>query len=359
MISMNNTIKQLQNEKKRKIRSMEMKEVKRYIERNVAYYYSHYVNFEDVYNSSDVIVDENKNDAMMFQKSFNENIDLILESIQESYSEPSVKQMRLNYVLAVLFQSINENLMLNHEKETKLLKKMFDDIQESIVLQNSITGLIVGFVSFVNTTYSLLDHVKSMLLSLYQLVSIYDVDDMMFNSLNMSFKALFIDFHMNYVCCKKNNIQDILDVMSNGKFSVDDIVESKETLILYHDAVDKLSEIDNDFLLLVKDDDLFSFPKMYLKKFSIDESVVYDLKQFDIDYVIESDDIVDGLFDDDVVSDEYKQMELLEKKYNVSLLFEVGASDDAMTGASVTGAIAVDDADINDMNIDELEEMLL
>ncbi|MBE6513393.1 MAG: hypothetical protein E7Z75_09705 [Methanobrevibacter olleyae] len=356
---MNNTIKQLQNEKKRKIRSMDMKEVKRYIERSVAYYYSHYVNFEDVYNSSDVIFDENKKDAMMFQKSFNENIDLILESIQESYSEPSVKKMRLNYVLAVLFQSINENLMLNHEKETKLLNRMFDDIQESIVLQNAITGLIVGFVSFVNITYSLLSHVKSMLLSLYQLVSIYDVDDVMFDSLNMSFKALFIDFHMNYVSCKKNDIQDFLDVMSNGKFSVDDIVESKETVMFYHDAVDKLSEIDDEFSLLVKDGDLFSFPKMYLKKFSIDESVVYDLKQFDIDYVIESDDIVDGLFDDDVVSDEYKQMELLEKKYNVSLLFDVGASDDAMTGASVTGAIAVDDADINDMNIDELEEMLL
>lgn len=97
---MNNTIKQLQNEKKRKIKSMEMKEVKRYIERSVAYYYSHYMNFEDVYNSSDDITKTTEN-AMKFQKSFNENLDLIIESIQESYSEPSVKQMRLNYVLAV------------------------------------------------------------------------------------------------------------------------------------------------------------------------------------------------------------------------------------------------------------------
>jgi len=354
MMYMNNTIKQLQKEKIRKLKDMSMKEVKQYIERNVAYYYSHYIDFESIFTSSDKEIDEINRDAESFQKSFNENIEVIIKNIKENYSiESTQKQGQINYIIAILFQAISENLMLNHEKETEMLKKMIDDIQENIVLQNAITGLIVGFVSFVNTTYSLLDHCKSMLLSLYQLVSIYDVDDVMFNSLNMSFKALFIDFHMNYVCCKKNDIQDILDVMSNGKFSVDDIVESKETLILYHDAVDKLSEIDNDFLLLVKDDDLFSFPKMYLKKFSIDESVVYDLKQFDIDYVIESDDIVDCLFDDDVVSDEYKQMELLEKKYNVSILFYVETSD------VESGLIAVNDAEINVGNIDELEEMLL
>lgn len=256
-------------------------------------------------------------------------------------------------MLAVLFQSINDNLVLNHEKETEMLMNMVNDIQKSIVLQNAITGLIVEFVSFVTKTYSLLNHVKSMLLSLYLLVYLYDVDDMMFDVVNSSFKALFLDFHMNYVRCKKNNIQDMLDI-SNGGFSVDDFVESNETKLFYHDAVDKLSKIDDEFLLLVKNDDLFSFPKMYLKKFSINESIVFDLKQFDIDYIIESDDIVDGVFDV-VVSDEYIQMELLEKEENISLLFDVGASDDA----SCYSGISIVDADINDMNIDELEEMLL
>ena len=349
---MNNTLKQLQKEKERKLKEMSMNEVKQYIERNVAYYYSHYVDFELTYTSSDDEIDERNKDAESFQKSFNDNIDLIIKNIKESYSLDSTqKQVQVNYILAVLFQSINDNVMLNHEKETIHLKKIFNEIQESIVLQNSITGLIVGFVSFVNTTYSLLSHVKGMLLSLYQMVSVYDIDDVMFDSFNSSFKVLFRDFHMNYVSCKKNIIPK--------NFSVDDIVESETTRKFYYDAVDRLSEIDDEFLLLVKDDDLFSFPKMYLKNFDIDNSVVYDLKQFDIDYVIDSDDIVDGLFDsDDVVCDEYNQMELLEKKYNVSLLFDVGSSDDAVTDA-IDVATIPSDADINDGNIDELEDVFL
>lgn len=356
---MNTTLKQLQKEKERKLKQMSMNEVKQYIERNVAYYYSHYVDFELTYTSSDDEIDERNKDAESFQKSFNDNIDLIIKNIKGRYDLDSTqKQVQVNYILAVLFQSINDNVMLNHEKETIHLKKIFNEIQESIVLQNSITGLIVGFVSFVNTTYSLLSHVKSMLLTLYQMVSVYDIDDVMFDSFNSSFKVLFLDFHMNYVSCKTSNIQDMIDVRDDGKFSVDVIVESDSTRKFYYDAVDRLSEIDDEFLLLVKDDDLFSFPKMYLKDFDIDNSVVYDLKQFDIDYVIESDDIVDGLFDsDDVVCDEYKQMELLEKKYNVSLLFDVEPSD-AMTGA-IDVATIPSDADINDGNIDELEDVFL
>ena len=42
MIDMNMDVKQLQRMKEDKLKSMSMDEVKVYIERNVAYYYSHY-----------------------------------------------------------------------------------------------------------------------------------------------------------------------------------------------------------------------------------------------------------------------------------------------------------------------------
>lgn len=356
---MNNTIKQLQQEKELKIRSMTSKEIKRYIERTVAYYYSHYMNLDMVYNSSDEIIERNKEDAFLFQDVFNDNLELIMDSIRKKYSSDSVsKQLHLNYVIAILYQSINENIMINHENERKMLQKMIKNMEDSIHFQNEVICIIVYFVTYVNTTFSLLNSIQSMLSSLYLLVS-YDVDDAIFDVMNMSFKSLFLNFHINYVSCKCHDLRFGVNELCDGKVSVDDVIESDDIKMLYHDALEKLSVIDDEFLLLVKDDDLFSFPKMILKDNFIDNSIVYDLKQFDIDYRIENDNLINDLFDDGDVSDEYKEMKEFEKKHNVSILFDVGSTDDAINDELITDEISVDDVEITVENIDELEDMLL
>lgn len=348
---MTNSIKQLQKEKENKIRAMRMEEIKHFIETNVAYYYSHYMDYSNVNTLSKVDFDERMIDAKFFQKSFNENLDLIINNIKSSYSEPNLKRARIFQILAMLFQNINDNLILNHDKETKYFQKMFDGLQNNFDFQKDVTGLITGFTIHVNSAYNQFIQCKKMLLAMYELVALYEVNDIIFNVVNNTFKSMFIEFYMDYVSAKHCNIEDILKLTDDS--SVDSLIDSDEMKIFYNDSVERLNELDEMFDEVIKDYDLFSFPKQYLKD-SLESDVVYDLKQFDIDYPISDDNIIGSLLDDDsYVSDEFKELEKLEKKYNVNILFENNTDD------TVFDEPVIADADINDGNIDELEEMLL
>lgn len=350
----NTTIKQLKKEKEKKLKEMSLDDITSYIKRTVAFYYSHYADLNLIYDITVDDIDKHNKECMEFKESFNNNMDMIIKNIQNEFNvDNTVKQLRVNYILCVLYSSISENLVLNHEKENEKLKKIFDDLNELIDFQYNLHCLVIGFISFVNKSYSLFNQCKKVSIMLYEFISVYTVNDVVFDVLNTYFKDLFIEFYMNYLCCKNSDFEDLFENVNVTGLNVDSAFEDVNIKNFYLNAVDKLSEIDKEFELFIKDNDLFSYPKSIFKD-KFDNSVVYDLKRFDIDYVIE-DNIVSDLFSENVISDEYKQLELMEDKLNVKILFDVGSDD---VGVGVDSAI-LNDVEISDLNIEMLEEMFL
>jgi len=368
------TLNELQRLKEKKLKNMKNKEIEKYIERNVAYYYSHYsYDILDVRKLSEDEVKKNNENAKYFWNAFNDNIEIILNNIKEDRKMDNItKAANVNYIVSTLNRCCFENLNADHIKHVDSISEWIDIICDRWHFERNVYVMIGMFVNYVSTAYSLFHHCKHLLLVMFTIVSSDGIDDFSFGMINTSFKNMFLEFHMNYVRCKSafNSIdyieKDFLDAMF-------DSVEMKKH---FDDHVEMLHELDIMFHDLIKDFDLFSYPKqLYAKKDFFDVDVVYDLKQFDIDYSINNsfdvfDDVTvhsdsfDGLFDDvDVdVSDEFKQMITVEKKYDIHIISDPDVSGGGRcTGlADVTGArnrTAIENVDED--NVDELEDLLL
>ena len=356
------SIKELQREKENKLKSMNMDEVKVYIERNVAYYYSHYANYNLIYDVPEVM-DEEMEEAVQFQKSFNRNMEIIIDGIKEDYrTESVVRQMRINYVLCVLFGALNDNLVYNAERINEALVKGYEQFEEYVKFQYVLCEAISGFMEVVGVAYDLFIHCKRILFSMYSMLMVSDVDYSVFDGVNNCFKSLFLDFYENYLCSRGGgNIQRLFDVMVSGADdvdSVDDLIESDGMKQLYKDTVEKLDEMDEWVNSWVECGDLFSDAKGIISSVPVD-AVVYDLKQFDICYPLNN-LILDEVLDSGGVSDEFQQMLLLEDQFDVHILDATVESDASIgEGTGESAAVIVDAASIDDGNIEYLEEMLL
>ena len=357
---MNMDVKQLQRMKEDKLKSMSMDEVKVYIERNVAYYYSHYSDFKLIFDMPSDERDSYNDEAVMFQDSFNRNMEVIIDGIRDDYQlDGNERQLKINYVLCVLFSCLNDNLLFNHEKEHEYVSKMCEGLMCELEFKDNLYAVVTGFVTVTDKAYNLLFHCKRLLLSLYSLVVVNDVSDDIFSQVNLCFKQLFLDFFMNYCCSKSYDIQNLLDEnCKSGDVSVDDVIESDRMRELYENTVEKLKDIDDEFNELMKDGDLFSYPKSVLSDSVLDDAVVYDLKRFDIYYPVDN-YILNEWFDSDEVSDEYNQLLSMMNRFDVSIFEDNSLDGDDVSVDDPSGTTIVPDVDVSEENVEYLEEMLL
>lgn len=350
---MNSSIKELKNKKINKIKHMSMEEAKQYIQRSIAYYYSHYTNFELNYDNFESTV-EVYEDAKRFKDSFNENIQLLLDSINNNYGlDAETKQIRNNFIVATLYQSITENLILNSNKNQEVLEKILHDMESRINYDNMIYTIFIGFNGFVQKADTLFIECQKFLMILYELVSPYHkLQEISFNRINRYFEDLFEQFYMNYLTAKKHysNLVMLHGVMigsNSDELSFEDYIDmSDEMKFLMDKSFDTMLELDKNFQDLVKDNDLFSFPKSVFTSELLDNTLCYDLRYFD---VIGIDDESDKEF-----SETYNRLKELENTFGVHILFD---TDDTTNTTNTFDS--VDETIIDDMNINELEDLFL
>ena len=318
-IMINNEIKQLQKEKEYKLRNMDVKEIKRYIERTLAYYYSHYANTNKIYNTKPDERSQHTMDAMEFQESFFNNMDTIIESIKNNKSYSNIeRQMKINYILAVLYSSMNDNFMLNYEQDAKQLQEIYDETENKMHTQITISGSLIVLVSFVNKSYDLLLQIQKMLLTLYTLSAGYNIGESEFNIINDCFKSLFLYFYVSYLCSKKSYEQIIAQYKEQDR-DVENIIESGVIKSFYTDARDRLKQMDGMFDDIIGSGDLFAYPKSTLENPLLDYGVFYSLKMFDV-YNLADNGAGGVCVDDIAMCDEYKMLLDMEKQYDIYVL---------------------------------------
>ena len=316
---LNNEIRQLQKEKEYKIKSMDIKEIKQYIERNIAYYYSHYANTNAILNKEHDKIDGHIQDAKEFQETFFNNLDLMIDNIKNNTKDTSTtKQMKINYILAILYSCFNDNLVLNIEQEAKQLEQVYQDTIDNMEIQVTLSGLLIVLVSFVNKAYDLLNNCKKMLLVLYTLSAGCSISETEFYYVNTYFKGLFLEFYLSYLCSKNSYIQ-VTTAYNEQDKDVENIIESAIIRKFFIDAKDKLKLVDEMFKDVVKPDDLFAYPKESLHSKVFDNSLCYSLKTFDVYHAAENNANDDGA-NNNAMCDEYKTLLEFEKQYNISLL---------------------------------------
>ena len=317
---LNKEIKQLQKEMEKQIKTMDITVMKQYIERNIAYYYSHYANTMAFESLADDEQAAHQQDAIAFQDTFFDTIDTMLDSIRNDATLSGAEnQMKINYILCVLYSNFNDNLVYNRQQEAQRLEELQDKLSQDMIIQDIIYESILIYAIFVNKAGSLFYQCKTMLITLYVLTAAYNVDDVIFNSVNMTFKSMFLDFYANYLPCKFAAVQ--LETLSRKYGNIEKRIESSQVKKYYLEAKDILADLEKSFNAMVKSDDFFLYAKQSLNSNVINDGIAYNLKLFDV-YNASDKKTKKEAIKNNAMCKEFKALERMENLYNIHVLFK-------------------------------------